>query len=151
MSDTPETDKLFDPLWAKDDPPTDEKLHEVTKLFRKMERQRDEARKLAEEMRLTAEDCAAMLILNLPFPWENADSPEKAVASDALFGLYVVGEGQPNPEYWSPWSEWSLVIARTTEEAQDLAECLGAPCCRIPMDKALNLVTMPEPRMGSDL
>lgn len=68
-----------------------------------------------------------------------------------LFGLYVVGEGQPNPEDWSAWSEWSLVIAHTMEEAQDIAERPGAPCCRIPMDKALHLVTMPEPRIGSDL
>lgn len=39
-------------------------------------RQRDEARKLAEDMRLTAEDCAAMPIVTSPFPWENDQEQE---------------------------------------------------------------------------
>jgi type IV secretory pathway protease TraF len=79
------------------------------------------------------------------------DQQFSSVDSSALFGLYVVGEGQPNPEDWSPWSEWSLVIARSIEEAQHIAERRGVPCCRIPMVKALHLVTMQEPKMGSDL
>ncbi len=42
MSDTPITDKLFAPLWAKDTPPTDVELHEVNKRFREMEREHAE-------------------------------------------------------------------------------------------------------------
>ena len=49
--DTPETDEIFAPLWAKDEPPTDAELHEVTKRFRKMERERDEARREVEAWR----------------------------------------------------------------------------------------------------
>lgn len=39
---TPIADALFAPLWAKDTPPTDEELHEVTKRFSKLETQRNE-------------------------------------------------------------------------------------------------------------
>ena len=46
-TEPPETDKLFAPLWAKDDPPTDVELHEVTKSHRRIERERDEARAIA--------------------------------------------------------------------------------------------------------
>ena len=38
MSNIPITDELFGPLWAKDDPPTDAELHEVTKSHRRLER-----------------------------------------------------------------------------------------------------------------
>jgi hypothetical protein len=69
-AETPETDKLFAPLWAKDDPPTDEELHEVTKSFRQMERQRDEARREATDYRNA--DAETHGVEPTPLPWENA-------------------------------------------------------------------------------
>jgi len=59
--------------------------------------------------------------------------------------LYVVGESNPDPESWLPWSEFSLVIARTPEEARELVgEIDDAPVAVISMDKSKHLITMPE-------
>ncbi len=59
--------------------------------------------------------------------------------------LYVVGESSPDPESWLPWSEFSLVIARTPEEARELAEELdNTPVAVISMDESKHLITMPE-------
>ena len=66
-TETPEADNLFGPLWAKDDPPTDEELHVVTKRFRKMERERDEARRVAEELQQMGADGQGLP----PLPWKN--------------------------------------------------------------------------------
>jgi hypothetical protein len=35
--------------------------------------------------------------------------------------LYVVGARSPNPDDWSEWGEWSLVIAENPERAMELA------------------------------
>jgi len=70
MSDTPETDKLDNNMSGlSPDQGCDYRF--MLRHARKMERERDEARKLTEDMRLTAEDCAAMPIVTSPFPWEN--------------------------------------------------------------------------------
>lgn len=66
--------------------------------------------------------------------------------------LYVVGEDAPDPSKWSIWSEWSLVLAGTPDQARELAgESAGALVCEIPLDKPIHLVTMPEPAWGDDL
>lgn len=41
MSDTPETDKLFAPMWLLEGPPTDAQLYEANKSHKRLERQRD--------------------------------------------------------------------------------------------------------------
>ena len=65
--------------------------------------------------------------------------------------LYVVGESSPNPESWLPWSKFSLVIARTPEEACELAgEMDGVPVAVILMDESKHLVTMPDEYHGDD-
>jgi hypothetical protein len=65
--------------------------------------------------------------------------------------LFVVGERSPDPETWSPWGEFSLVIAADAEAALaavngESAPLVRMPVCEIPMDKPLYLVAMP----GSD-
>jgi hypothetical protein len=35
--------------------------------------------------------------------------------------LFVVGESSGNPEEWSEWGSWSIVFAKSPEEA--IAEC----------------------------
>lgn len=64
--------------------------------------------------------------------------------------LFVAGETSPNPDDWSIWSEWSLIIAETAEEASKL-DGLNRSCVEVTMQKAMVLVTMPEPNWGSDL
>ena len=59
--------------------------------------------------------------------------------------LYVVGEPSPDPESWLPWSEFSLVIARTPEEAREMAgEMDDIPVAVISMNESKRLVAMPE-------
>ena len=59
--------------------------------------------------------------------------------------LYVVGESSPDPESWLPWSEFSLVIARTPKEAREITgELDGVPVAVISMDESKHLITMPE-------
>lgn len=66
--------------------------------------------------------------------------------------LYIVGEYSSDPENWSAWSEWSLVIAESPEQARKLANAGDSEIVtEIPMNKAVLLYTMPEPRMGDDL
>ena len=62
--------------------------------------------------------------------------------------LYVVGETSPNPQDWSIWSELSIVIAESAEEATRLAG--SVPATEIPMGIPQVLVTMPEPNWGDD-
>jgi len=65
--------------------------------------------------------------------------------------LYVVGEFSPDPENWLPGNGLSLVIARTPEEACELAgEMDGAPVAVILMDESKHLVTMPDEYHGDD-
>ncbi len=64
--------------------------------------------------------------------------------------LYVVGESSANPDDWSVWTEWALVIAPDANEALRLAERAG-PVTEIPMDAPLHLVRMPEPNWGADV
>ncbi len=69
-----------------------------------------------------------------------------------VFSLWVVGESSSNPEEWSQWSEYSLVIARDEKEALYLAGYRAdGPCRRVPMTGPLHLVTMQEPNLGPDL
>jgi hypothetical protein len=67
------------------------------------------------------------------------------------FKLFVVGEHSRNPEDWSAWSELSLVIATTAEEAVKLSGGWNGPATEIPLDSAKLLVTMPEPHHGVDI
>ena len=64
--------------------------------------------------------------------------------------LWVVGENSPNPEEWSMWSEFSLVVAETAKQACELD---GRRCSavEIPLDKARVLLKMSEPDWGEDL
>ena len=48
---TPKTDAIFAPLWAKDDPWTDEELHEITKSHRRLERENLKLREGLEKFR----------------------------------------------------------------------------------------------------
>ena len=64
--------------------------------------------------------------------------------------LWVVGENSPNPEEWSIWSEYSLVVAGTAEQACELVG-RRAPATEIPLVKAQVLVKMSEPDWGEDL
>ena len=67
--------------------------------------------------------------------------------------LFVVGESSPDPEKWSIWSEWSLVIAADEDQAKEMAGAGGASqdVCEIPMDKPLYIVKMSEPNHGDDI
>lgn len=65
--------------------------------------------------------------------------------------LYVVGENTPDPEKWSIWSEYALVLADSPEQAQELSDRKGEPVCEIPTDKPLYLVGITEPNWGEDL
>lgn len=64
--------------------------------------------------------------------------------------LYVVGEGTADPDQWSQWSEYALVIAEGEEQAMDLSGRLG-PATEIPMDKPLYLLGMTGPNIGDDI
>jgi hypothetical protein len=66
-----------------------------------------------------------------------------------MMKLYVVGESTPDPEKWSMWSEYALVIASSEEEARKLAG-KDAVVQEIPMDKPLFLVGMTAPNWGED-
>ena len=69
-----------------------------------------------------------------------------------MLKLWVVGEGTPDPKEWSIWSEYSLVVAATKEEARRIAERNPMePVCEVPMDKPLCLVRMAEPQWGDDI
>jgi hypothetical protein len=72
MNDTPETDAVSgrDPL---------DHVENLRTLARRLERERNNARKAAEEWRETAGSCAAMPIVEHPFSWEN--DPHQATAS----------------------------------------------------------------------
>ncbi len=66
--------------------------------------------------------------------------------------LYVVRESTPDPDKWSMWSEWSLVIAADETQARQLTdEGPHTPACEIPLSKAMHLVTMSEPNHGEDI
>lgn len=65
--------------------------------------------------------------------------------------LWVVGESNPEPEEWSIWSEASIVIANTKEEAIELDGRDYENACEIIMDRPQLLIRMPEPAWGSDL
>lgn len=55
----------------------------------------------------------------------------------------------PNPDEWSIWSELSIVVAETAEQACEIAgDC---PATEIKMDKAQLLVKMPELAWGDDI
>lgn len=64
--------------------------------------------------------------------------------------LFVVGESSSDPSKWSAWSELSLVIATTPEDAARLAARSGDVTTEVPLDRAGVLVTMPEPNHGED-
>jgi hypothetical protein len=75
---------------------------------------------------------------------------------EARMKLYVVGESTPEPAKWSIWSEWSLVLAGSPEDALRVAGdakgyTTNREVCEIPMDKPMHLVTMPEPSWGDDI
>lgn len=66
--------------------------------------------------------------------------------------LFVVREDSPDPDKWSGWSEWSIVVAEDEADARAVVgEDPTTPVCEIPMNRRLHLVTMSEPRMGEDL
>jgi len=68
-TDTPESDAAWEYAWDEGG------CHEghLLDTMQKLECERDEARKAAEEWRETAGSCAAMPIVEHPFSWENAD------------------------------------------------------------------------------
>lgn len=104
MNDTPETDKAKRPIKGFADEWVPRYVSE------QLERERDEARKLAEDMRLTAEDCAAMPIATSPFwegkriliAWtdkaysEGADWPSFVVERETEDGLFLRGCDAPD-------------------------------------------------------
>jgi hypothetical protein len=63
--------------------------------------------------------------------------------------LFVCGESSGDPETWSIWSEWSLVIAETKEQALEMTGETRA--AEVPMDKAMLICKMGEPNWGDDL
>lgn len=65
--------------------------------------------------------------------------------------LFVLGETSSNPDDWSIWSEWWLVIAESPEKALEMAEGRHSQVTEIPMDRALIVATMTEPNWGEDL
>lgn len=68
------------------------------------------------------------------------------------YKLFVVGESSPDPENWSIWSEYSLVIAKGEDEARRLAEKDGeTPVAEIPLTAPLYILTQSEPNWGEDL
>lgn len=70
--------------------------------------------------------------------------------AEKMMKLYVCGETSPDPEKWSIWSEYALVLAASPEEAAKLSE--RTPVTEIPLDKPLYLVGMTEPtNWGDDL
>ena len=67
------------------------------------------------------------------------------------YKLYVVGEDDPDPETWSIWSEYALVIARDKEEALKLLGELASEVHEVKLDSPKVLVVQPEPNWGSDI
>ena len=68
------------------------------------------------------------------------------------FKLYVVGEETSDPENWSVWSEYALVIATDEADARRLAGQGDAICVtEILMDRSIHLVSMHEPNHGNDI
>lgn len=65
--------------------------------------------------------------------------------------LFVVGESSPDPEKWSIWSEWALVVAESEDAARKMDGRDEKAVTEVPMDKPLYLVKMPEPAWGDDL
>lgn len=50
--------------------------------------------------------------------------------------LFVVGERSPHPDDWSEFGGWSLVIAKSTEEALAIVGDLGhGPATEVDMSK----------------
>ena len=69
-----------------------------------------------------------------------------------MMKIWVVGESSPDPETWSRWSEFSIVVAATKEEAKALADAHQTDAVtEIPMDRPLRLCSMPEPAWGRDV
>jgi hypothetical protein len=69
---------------------------------------------------------------------------------DSEMKLYVVGEDTADPDQWSQWSEYALVIAEDEQKAIELSGRHG-PATEIPMDRPLYLVGMTEPNHGDDI
>jgi len=66
--------------------------------------------------------------------------------------LFVVGECSPDPNTWSIWTEYSLVIAESEDQARELANGYKVqPVCEIPLNKAVLLCRNYEPDWGDDL
>ena len=63
--------------------------------------------------------------------------------------LFVVGETSPDPEKWSIWSEYALVLAESSAEAEKMTN--NSPATEIPLDKPLYLVQITEPSWGDDV
>jgi len=63
--------------------------------------------------------------------------------------LFVCGESSGKPETWSIWSEWSLVIAETKEQAIEMTG--ETKVAEVSMDKAMLICKMSEPDFGDDL
>lgn len=65
--------------------------------------------------------------------------------------LFVIGEDTPDPDKWSIWSGWRLVLAPDLEAALALVDRASEIACEIPMDKPLVLAAMQEPNWQDDL
>jgi hypothetical protein len=66
-----------------------------------------------------------------------------------MYKLFVCGESSPNPEDWSAWSEYSIVIAKDEKEACEISGDMFAT--EIALEKPMLLVKMPEPNLGEDI
>ena len=61
--------------------------------------------------------------------------------------LWVVGEDSPDPDTWSVWGEYCLVIAADEKQARELAyDRFGTePVCEVPLDTPALLVQVVAP------
>lgn len=68
------------------------------------------------------------------------------------YRLWVIGEKSPNPEDWSIWSEYALVIARCAEEARSVGDASDLdPVTEVPLTRPVLLVQLTEPNWGLDI
>jgi len=63
--------------------------------------------------------------------------------------LYVAGEGTGNPDDWSQWSEYSLLLAASVEQAETMT--WKRPIAEVDMSKPAVLVSLTEGNWGEDL
>lgn len=61
--------------------------------------------------------------------------------NDSELKLFVVGELSGDPEEWSPWGGYGLVLARSKEEALSFVDHIHA--AEVEFDKAKVLCLMP--------